>query len=72
MIIISVGQGGKKEFLEIPPRLELIRFKTIQFNIDIAMRVLRSSVQKEVLNPLHTYVVVLTLGTHIPQCLSIT
>ena len=28
-LIISVGQGGKKESLESPPRLELICFKTI-------------------------------------------
>ena len=71
-LIISVGQGGKKESLESPARLELICFKAIRFKFDIAGCVLWSLVQKEVLNLLHTYVVVLALGTHIPLCLSIT
>ena len=71
-LIISVGQGGKKESLESPASLELICFKAIRFKFDIAGCVLWSLVQKEVLNLLHTYVVVLALGTHIPLCLSIT
>ena len=40
-------------------RLERVKF-------DIAWFVLWSLAQKEVLNLLHTYVVVLTLGTHNP------
>ena len=35
-LIILVGQGGKIEFLESPPRLELICFKAIRFKFDIA------------------------------------
>ena len=32
-LVISLGQGGKKEPLENPPRLELIYFKTFYLNL---------------------------------------
>ena len=57
-------------------------FQNFRFKFDIAWFVLQSLAQKEVLNLLHTYVVVLTLGIHNPcnrryllhisLCLSIT
>ena len=57
---------GNKKALENPPRLELILFQNYWFKFDIAWFILWSLAQKEVLKLLHTYVVVLTLGTLIP------
>ena len=67
-LVVSLGQGGKKEPVENPPRLGLICFKTFHLNLK----------KKSILNLLHIYVVVLTLGTrnpcnrryflHIPLC----
>ena len=59
------GGGDKNEPLESPPRLADL-FQNFLFKFDIAWFVLWSLAQKEVLNLLHIYVVVLSLGTHNP------
>ena len=55
-LVVSLEQGGKKETLESPPRLELICFKTFPLNLK----------KKSILNQLYKYVVVLTLRTSNP------
>ena len=71
-LIILVGQVGEKEPLESSPRLELIFFRNFRFKFDTDWCISWSLVHKEVLSPLHRYVVVLALDTHIQLCLSTT
>ena len=69
-LVVSLEQGDKNKPLENPPRLELICFKTFHLNLKKIF----------ILNLLHTYIVVLALGSHnpcnrryflhIPLCLS--
>ena len=70
MVFKLVVSLDKNKSLENPPRLELIYFKTFHLNLKKIF----------ILNLLHTYIVVLTLGSHnpcnrryflhIPLCLS--
>ena len=57
-------QKSLKEIVDLICWVDL--FQNFWFKFDIAWFVLWSLAQKEVLNLLHTYVVVLTLGTHNP------
>ena len=70
-LIISAGQGGKKTPRK-PTQIRVNLLQNFRFKFDITLCVLWSLVQKEVLNLLQTYDVVLTLDTHIPPCLLIT
>ena len=71
-LVVSLEQGSKNKPLENPSGLRLICFKTSHLNLK----------KKSILNLLHAFVAVLTLGTHnpcnrkyllhIPLCLSTT
>ena len=50
-----------------PTQIRVDLFQNFRFRFDIAWFVLWSLAQKEVINLLHTYAVVLTLGTHNPS-----
>ena len=66
-LVVSLEQRGGGE--QTPTKSTQIRvdlFQNFRFKFDIAWFILRSLAQKEVLNLLHTYVVVLTLGTYNP------
>ena len=55
-LVVSLEQRGKNEPLEKQPRLGLVCFKNFYLNLKKIF----------ILNLLHTYVVVLTLGTYNP------
>ena len=66
------GASGLKRISRKLTQIGANFFRNFRFKFDIAWCVSWSLVQKEVLSPLHRYVVVLTLRTHIQLCLSIT
>ena len=65
-LLVSLDHKGKKQTTRKPTQIRVDLFQNFRFKFDIAWFVLRSLAHKEVLNVLHTYVVVLTLDTHNP------